>query len=60
MLADLLAKHIVRVPVVGPPIARMIQATTAGFVQTSLGRRVSRATGRRFPFGYFLVAARGA
>ncbi len=58
ILADLLAKSVVRIPLIGRPVAICLQSATGWLVRTSLGRRLSRATGKRFPFGYFLVAQR--
>lgn len=55
VLADLVAKGIFQVPVVGKPLAVVAQATTAAFVRTAPGRRVSAKTGRRYPLGYFMV-----
>lgn len=54
--ADLVAKQLVRVPVVGSAAAAGLQWLTGRFVRTSLGRRVSLATGRTFPLGYRVIA----
>ena len=56
LLADVLAKHLVHVPLVGKPLASLVQWSVLRFVGTRLGRKVSRSTARLFPFGYFLVA----
>ncbi len=56
LLADVLAKHLVRMPLVGNPLAVFVQWATSRFVRARLGRKVSRSTSRKFPFGYFLVA----
>lgn len=58
LLADVLAKNIVRVPLVGKPLAVFVQWATLRFIGTRLGRKVSRSTSRAFPFGYFLIAER--
>lgn len=58
VLADIFAKNVVRVPLLGKALAVIVQATTEWFVRTRLGARVSQSTRRRFPFGYFLVAVK--
>jgi len=61
VLADIVGKVFVeRVPVVGRPVATLVQAMTRGFVRTGLGRKVSEATSHQFPLGYFLVAEKTA
>jgi SAM-dependent methyltransferase len=56
ILTDVTAKTIVSVPLVGPAFAAFLQWITSGFIKTKPGRRLSTQTGRRFPFGYFMVA----
>lgn len=56
LLADVLAKHLAHVPLVGKLLAAFVQWATLHFIGTRLGRKVSRSTSRMFPFGYFLVA----
>jgi SAM-dependent methyltransferase len=56
ILADLVSKNVVRVPMVGPGVAAFVQWFTHGAVNTKIGRSVSARTGKNFPFGYFLVA----
>jgi SAM-dependent methyltransferase len=56
IMADILAKHIQYIPLVGQGLANAIQYITGHFVKTSLGERISENTGRGFPFGYFLIA----
>jgi SAM-dependent methyltransferase len=56
ILADLFAKHLQFIPLIGRPCAMCVQALTRAFVQTAPGRMVSQKTTRGFPFGYFLVA----
>lgn len=56
IIADVFAKNIVRLPRVGRPLAMLVQWSTLRFVTTKVGRKVSKATGRNFPLGYFLVA----
>ncbi|HEY5478681.1 MAG TPA: class I SAM-dependent methyltransferase [Gaiellaceae bacterium] len=56
ILADVLAKNVKRFPLIGYPLAVLAQWLTAGFTKTRFGRKVSRASGHSFPFGYFLIA----
>jgi SAM-dependent methyltransferase len=56
VLADLVGKLAARVRFIGPPFASLTQATCYRLVGTRLGRRVSQATARQFPLGYFMVA----
>lgn len=58
IVADILAKNLVRVPVVGRMLASVVQSMTLWFVATRLGSKVSVATRKKFPFGYFLVAVK--
>lgn len=58
VLADLLAKHIVRVPVIGKLTAGAIQNLVALIDSTTLGKRLSARTSRSYPLGYFLIAKR--
>jgi SAM-dependent methyltransferase len=58
VLADVLAKHLACVPLVGKPLAVLVQWATLSLVRSSLGQKVSRWTSRKFPFGYFLVAVK--
>jgi len=60
VLTDILAKYWARVPVIGRPVAAFMQWLTLRIVDTRLGRKVSRATARKVPFGYFLVAQKPA
>jgi SAM-dependent methyltransferase len=58
--ADLLAKHLVRLPLLGSMLAIGVQAIVWGFDRTAAGRRIARRSGMRFPLGYFMVATRVA
>lgn len=53
ILADIVAKHVSRVPVVGRTAAAFSQWTVATFTRTSVGQRVSVGTRKTFPLGYF-------
>ena len=56
ILADIVAKTLVSVPVVGRPAAAFTQWLTSGFINTTPGRAMSTRTAGKFPLGYFLVA----
>ena len=60
IMADLLAKALSKLPLVGPPLAMLTQFAAAGFGQTRLGARVASVSSRNFPFGYFMIAQRPA
>lgn len=56
VMADLFAKNILRLPLLGRPLARFSQWFTLRFVRSRFGRKASASTGATFPLGYFLVA----
>jgi SAM-dependent methyltransferase len=56
VLSDVLAKNLQFVPLVGPFMAIALQSATLAFGRSGVGKRLSKATGQRFPLGYFLVA----
>jgi SAM-dependent methyltransferase len=56
VLADILAKNLARLPLLGRPLAALIQALTHFFVNTGWGRELSAKTSRQFPLAYALVA----
>ncbi len=56
VLADILAKHIQFLPIIGHPLAIFVQYVTAAFVKTAFGKKISAKTSKAFPYGYFLVA----
>jgi SAM-dependent methyltransferase len=58
ILVDVFAKNIVRLPVVGAPVAMLSQWAASTIGRTSLGRKLSEETSSKFPLGYFLVAER--
>jgi SAM-dependent methyltransferase len=60
VLADLLAKLLDKLPVVGAPLAMGLQALVGGFGRTGPGSRIAEASARHFPLGYFVVARRNA
>lgn len=56
VLLDILGKH----AAVAAPLQRVHQLVGTALLRSALGRRWSRRTERRFPFGYCLVARRPA
>lgn len=60
VMADILAKNVKRMPLLGMPAAIFIQGAVAAFCLTAPGRRITKATGPSFPLAYFLVAMKPA
>jgi len=58
IMTDIFAKNIVRVPRIGRPLAIFAQWLTASLIKTKIGKKLSESTNDRFPFGYFLIAAK--
>lgn len=56
VVADIFAKNLRHVPLVGNAAAAFAQAFAEALRGTKLGRRISEKTSRSFPYGYFLVA----
>ena len=56
ILADILAKNFISVPLIGKNIAVVLQYITYIFIRTAVGKKISERTSRTFPLGYFLVA----
>ena len=54
--ADLNAKLLDKLPLIGPALAVGLQALVGAFGRTQLGQRVAEVSARHFPLGYFLVA----
>jgi len=55
ILADIIAKHLQFLPVIGGLAARFIQWLVLLFVRTTIGRKLSEKSSERFPLGYFMV-----
>lgn len=55
ILADILAKHIQIIPLVGTGLAISIQFV-ASFLIKIMGKKLSNKTATKYPFGYFMVA----
>jgi hypothetical protein len=60
IMADLLAKHIAAIPLIGKEFAKLIQLITLSFVKQGLGKWISDRSKSYFPIGYFLVAKKSA
>ena len=56
VFADLAAKHIAQLPLIGGVCAVALQYLVAVFSKSMLGQRMIAYSGRRFPLGYFMVA----
>lgn len=54
--ADVISKSMLRMPWPLSYLARWLQRLASALVSRGPGRRFSRATASRFPFGYFMVA----
>ncbi len=55
IMADLLAKQVKKLPLIGKSLSSGIQSGCYTFVKTSLGAKISRKTAKKFPLGYFLI-----
>lgn len=60
VLADLLAKHLAKLPAVGRALAFGLQGLVRALDRTAPGRRFAARSAERFPLGYFMVAQRPA
>ena len=60
VMTDMFAKHVDHIPVLGNALAALAQWLTLSFVRTRWGRKISEATRKKFPLGYFLVATKRA
>ena len=56
IITDIFAKTIARVPKIGPLLAKLSQWITFHIIKTGFGKKISEATKRQFPLGYFLIA----
>lgn len=55
ILADILAKHLQFLPIIGKFFAIFIQTITYWISKTAVGQSVKNKTAKAFPLGYFLV-----
>lgn len=60
IIADMFAKNVMRLPKLGSAAARFAQWCAWNFTRTGFGKKISDATSRAFPFGYFLIAEKPA
>jgi SAM-dependent methyltransferase len=60
IMADIFAKNCLRLPEIGRSLAKFVQWLTLTMVRTGWGKKVSRLTGGKFPFAYFLIAEKPA
>ncbi|MCK1317387.1 MULTISPECIES: class I SAM-dependent methyltransferase [unclassified Bradyrhizobium] len=58
VIADVLSKNLLLLPVIGSSSAKLLQAISWSFAKTGLGKRLTRKTSAQFPLGYFMVATR--
>jgi SAM-dependent methyltransferase len=58
IMADLVAKSLSKLPLIGRPLALLMQFVVGAFGRTRLGARVGKVSSRHFPLGYFMVAQR--
>jgi len=56
IIADILAKNLLRAPRFGEILASSIQQLTRIFLRTRFGQKVSEVTSESFPLEYFLIA----
>lgn len=58
IVSDVLSKNLMKLPAVGRPTAKALQALSWWFVNTRPGERIASKTSAQFPLGYFMVAQR--
>lgn len=58
IVADLFAKALSKLPVIGPPLSMLTQFVVGAWGRTGPGARVARVSSRHFPLGYFMIARR--
>jgi SAM-dependent methyltransferase len=56
IIADIFAKHLQFIPIIGRCLAIVIQNGMSLFIKTEFGRKMSKNTSAVFPFGYFMIA----
>lgn len=55
IFADIAAKNLVKLKLIGSALADLTQTMCRGFVRTHYGRKISVTTAKTFPLGYFMV-----
>jgi SAM-dependent methyltransferase len=58
VVADILGKVLLRIPLVGVPTSLLLQGTARTIARTSWGNRFRQSSSRTWPLGYFMVAER--
>jgi SAM-dependent methyltransferase len=56
IITDLMAKNIVRVPLIGKPLCLFFQGFCWLMLRTGVGKKLSTKTSHDYPLGYFMVA----
>jgi len=56
IFADLFAKHVVLLPLIGGAAAIAVQAVSRYMANTKFGKTLSQKSAVKFPFGYFMIA----
>jgi SAM-dependent methyltransferase len=56
IFADLAAKTILYIPILGAPLSILLQSMTLSFLKTKIGQKISTKSSKVFPLGYFLIA----
>lgn len=56
VMTDIFAKNVIRVPLLGRPLALFSQWLTLSMGKTGVGKKIFDATKGNFPFAYFLIA----
>lgn len=55
ILADIFAKHLLYIPVIGKFLSNGIQSMALFFIKTRLGKKISEKSSHNFSLGYFMV-----
>lgn len=55
VLTDIVAKNLLKIPLVGSFCSRSLQHLCWLFIHTGLGKKISRNTGKAYPLGYFMI-----
>ncbi len=55
VVVDIMSKLMVKLPLFGRPIAKLMQAVTWHLISDGPGRKLSLKTANKFPLGYFLT-----
>jgi hypothetical protein len=58
VFTDIYAKNIIRLPLVGRTLAVLAQWSTGMVHRSKFGGKLFRATAKKFPLGYFMVAVK--